>query len=150
MKKTKILYWIFTGLFAAMMLGSAIPDILVLPEAVTGFKEIGMPASLVPFLGWAKLLGVIAILIPGFPRIKEWAYAGLVFDLIGAAYLVASSGKPFLYWMPMVVVLSLAACSYLFYHKKRRAASYGKQAGSKTGLEPAFTSGSLGHPEIQV
>ena len=43
-----------------------------------------MPAYLISFLSIAKILGVIAILIPGFPRIKEWAYAGLMFDLIGA------------------------------------------------------------------
>lgn len=130
MKKTKVFYWIFTGLFAAMMLGSAIPDILVLPMAVTGFGDIGMPASLVPFLGWAKLLGVIAILVPGFPRLKEWAYAGLIFDLIGATYLVASSGKPVAYYIPMVIILLIAAGSYTFYHKKRKMASQGKEGVS--------------------
>ena len=127
MKKTKIFYWIFTGLFAFAMLGSAVPDILVLPMAVTGFGEIGIPASLVPFLGWAKLLGVIAILVPGFPRLKEWAYAGLVFDLVGAAYLVASSGKPFTYYLPMLIILLIGAGSYTFYHKKLKMASQNKE-----------------------
>lgn len=138
MKKTKVFYWIFTGLFAAMMLGSAIPDILIMPMAVTGFGDIGMPASLVPFLGWAKLLGVIAILVPGFPRIKEWAYAGLIFDLCGAAYLVASSGKPVAYWIPMVVILLIGAGSYTFYHRKRKMTSPNKEAISKTGIAAAF------------
>ena len=90
--------------------------------AVTGFKEIGMPVYLIPFLGVAKLAGVIAILIPGFPRIKEWAYAGLVFDLIGATYCIASSGKAGPDWIPMILPLLLAAGSYIYYHKKLKAA----------------------------
>jgi len=121
MKKTKITYWILTGLFAFVMLGSAIPDIMVDPMAIVGFKEMGMPAYLIPFLGIAKLLGVIAILVPGFPRIKEWAYAGLVFDLIGATYGVMSIGKPAAAWLPMLIILALGFLSYVFYHKKQKA-----------------------------
>jgi len=118
MKKTNIIYWVFTGLFAFAMVGSAIPDIMVVPMAVQGFKEIGYPAYLIPFLGVAKFLGVIAILVPGFPRLKEWAYAGLFFDLLGAAYSVYSVGKPITDWMPMLVLLLIGAGSYSFYHKK--------------------------------
>src|SRR5882762_1506351 len=91
MKKTKILYWIITGLFSAFMLFSAIPDIMVVPDAITFMNHLGYPIYIIPFLGVAKLLGVIAILIPGFPRIKEWAYAGLFFDLIGATYSVIAT-----------------------------------------------------------
>src|SRR6266576_547684 len=86
MKKTKIFFWIITILFSAFMLSSAIPDILNLPEAITFMNHLGYPNYFVPFIGIAKLLGIIAILIPGFPRIKEWAYAGLAYDLIGAIY----------------------------------------------------------------
>ena len=151
MKKTKILYWVFTGLFGFMMLGSAIPDILVQPMAVTGFNGIGMPASMVPFLGWAKLLGVIAILVPGFPRIKEWAYAGLSFDLIGATYLVAAAGKPVSYWIPMVIILAIGAASYIFYHKKRKAAFYDKSEGRQTaGTSPSFKENPLTAQNIPV
>ena len=95
MKRTKILYWIFTALFAFMMLSSAIPDVLSSPVAVKGMHEgLGYPLYFVPFIGVAKVFGVIAILVPGFSRIKEWAYAGLFFDLIGAAYSIASVGEP--------------------------------------------------------
>ena len=121
MKKTSIIYWILTGLFAFVMLGSAIPDMLVMPIAVQGFHEIGMPAYLLPFLGYAKLLGVIAILIPGYPRIKEWAYAGLIFDLIGATYSVASSGKEAANWIPMIPIIALGFGSYAYYHKRKKA-----------------------------
>ena len=127
MKKTTILYWVFTGLFAFLMLGSAIPDIISSPVAVTGFKQMGYPAYLMPFLGIAKLLGVMAILVPGFPRIKEWAYAGLVFDLSGGAYSIISSGAPAAAWAPMVIPFALAACSYIYYHKKYNAAARNNQ-----------------------
>ena len=98
MKKTKIFYWIFTSLFAFIMLGSAVPDIFSHPVAIEGFKEMGYPAYLLPFIGIAKLLGVVAILVPGFPRIKEWAYAGLVIDLVGATYSIISVGEPATAW----------------------------------------------------
>ena len=123
MKKTKITYWILTGLFAFIMFGSAIPDILIIPIAVEGFKEMGYPAYLIPFLGWAKLFGVVAILVPGFPRIKEWAYAGLFFDLLGATYSVMSIGTPLSDWAPMLVFLGIGIGSYVFYHKKQKLAS---------------------------
>ena len=121
MKKINIIYWIVTGLFAFFMLGSAIPDIISAPLAVEGFTKMGFPTYMLPFLGIAKTLGVIAILIPGFPRIKEWAYAGLVFDLLGATYLIILSGQPASSWIPMIIPIALAASSYIFYHKKQKA-----------------------------
>ncbi len=123
MKKINLTYWILTGLFAFVMLGSAIPDIMVVPMAVQGFKEIGLPATLLPFLGIAKALGVLAILVPGYPRLKEWAYAGLTFDLLGAFYLIIASGKPASNWAAMPVILLLAAAAYWAYHRKLKAIS---------------------------
>lgn len=120
-KKIKIIYWIFTSLFAFIMLESAIPVIFSVQAAVEGFKKMEMPAYLLPFLGIAKTIGVIAILIPGYPRIKEWAYAGLVFDLLGATYSIASSSQPVSNWIFMALPLMLAAGSYTWYHKKLKA-----------------------------
>jgi len=122
-KKTKIYYWIFTSLFAFMMLGSAIPDIISSPVAVAGFTGMGYPLYLMPFLGVAKLLGVIAILVPGYPRLKEWAYAGLVIDLTGATYSIISSGASAGSWAFMAIPILLAAGSYVFYHKRLKSAS---------------------------
>ena len=121
MKTTKILYWVFTGLFAFMMFGSAIPDVISHPEAVKGMHDgLGYPLYFVPFIGVAKVLGVIAILIPGYPRLKEWAYAGLMFDLIGATYSLFSAppekvqGSPFV----MLVPLTVAVLAYIWYRKR--------------------------------
>ena len=119
MKKTNIFYWVFTGLFAFLMLGSAIPDIISHPVAIQGMHvELGYPLFFVPFIGVAKVLGAVAILIPGFPRLKEWAYAGLFFDLIGATYSIFAIGKPD--WMFMALPLALAAASYVFYQRRRK------------------------------
>jgi hypothetical protein len=119
MKKTNIFYWIFTGLFAAMMLGSAIPDVLSSPIAVKGMhEELGYPVYFIPFIGIAKVLGVLAILLPISARIKEWAYAGLIFDLVGATFSIIAIGKPD--WMFMILPLFLAVGSYTFYHKRRK------------------------------
>ena len=120
MKKTKTIYWIFTLLFAFVMLGSAIPDILVAQVAVEGFRQIGLPAYLVPFMGIAKLCGVVAILVPGYPRIKEWAYAGLIFDLAGATYSVAA-GKSVAACIPMLFFIAIGLLSYAWYHKNLKA-----------------------------
>ena len=113
MKKTKILYWVFTALFAMLMLFASIPDVLRADEAIAVFKHLGYPSYLLPFLGVAKILGVVAILAPGFRMLKEWAYAGLVFDLLGALYSHISVGDPPSVWMFALIGLALAAGSYL-------------------------------------
>ena len=119
MKKTNIFYWVFTGLFSAMMLGSAIPDVISSPIAVQGMHvELGYPVYFIPFIGVAKVLGVLTILLPLSARIKEWAYAGLVFDLIGATFSIIAIGKPD--WMFMILPLFLGVASYVFYNKKKK------------------------------
>lgn len=119
MKKTNITYWIITGIFAAFMLFSAVPDIMVVPDAVKIITtDLGYPKYLVPFLGVAKLLGAIAILIPGFKRIKEWAYAGLFFDLIGATYSAIAIGGFQIQLLFMILPISFLFISYFLWHKK--------------------------------
>lgn len=124
MKKVKVLYWVFTALFAALMGMSAIPDVLSQPVAVEGMHNgLGYPVYFIPFIGVAKILGIIAILVPGFPRVKEWAYAGLTFDLVGATYSIYSVHAPFGNVAFMILPLLLAALSYVFYQKKQRLAA---------------------------
>jgi len=118
MKTAKILYWVFTILICALMVFSAVQEIINGPESVKFMAGIGLPAKLNPFLGVAKILGVIAILIPGYPRIKEWAYAGLMFDLIGATYLIISAGAPISGWVFMFIFIGILGASYFLYHKK--------------------------------
>ena len=121
MKKTKIFYWIVTGLFSAFMLFSAIPDILSVPDAITVMNHLGYPNYIIPFLGVAKLLGIIAILIPGFPRIKEWAYAGLFFDLVGATYSAIATDGLLPQVSFMLLPIGFLFLSYILYHKKMQS-----------------------------
>lgn len=118
MKNTKTLYWVITGLFCAFMLFSAVPDILLVPDAITFMTHLGYPRYFIPFIGLAKLLGVIAILIPRFPRLKEWAYAGLCFDLLGATYsqLATDGFQPAVLLMALPVALLFL--SYSLSNKK--------------------------------
>lgn len=119
MKKTKIIYWVLTSLFALLMLSSAIPDIISDPIAVKGMHEgLGYPLYFIPFIGVAKVLGALAIVLPIRSSIKEWAYAGLFFDLIGATYSIAAVGQPVSDWAFMALPIILGIGSYVFYHKK--------------------------------
>jgi hypothetical protein len=130
MKKIKILYWIFTSLFAFMMVGSAIPDIMVSPVAVKGMHDgLGYPVYFIPFIGIAKALGVVAILIPGFSKIKEWAYAGLIFDLVGATFSIITVGGSVGNCIFMFLPLSLGFSSYFLYHRKLALATANKFTG---------------------
>ena len=117
----RIAYWIVTVLLAALIGLSGIPDILRIPEAVQVFSHLGYPSYLLPFIGVAKVLGAIAIVYPGFPQLKEWAYAGITFDLIGAFYSHVSVGDPASGWVPPLVGLALTFGSYFLYHKTRGA-----------------------------
>ncbi len=117
-RRDTVLYWIFTGLFCAFMLTSTIPNILSAPEWVEIFKQLGYPPYMLPFLGVAKLLGVIALLVPGFARIKEWAYAGMFFDLTGAVYSGLAVGGFDPKMLIMLVPYGLGALSYLYNHKR--------------------------------
>jgi uncharacterized membrane protein YphA (DoxX/SURF4 family) len=88
-----------------------------MPDAVQIFEHLGYPPYLLPFIGIAKIFAVIAILYPGFHRLKEWAYAGLVFDLIGAFYSHTSVGDPPSMWIWSIIALILVAASYVLYCK---------------------------------
>lgn len=117
MKKTKTLYRIFTGLFVAFMVFTSIPDITMNKDAIVFMNHLGYPNYFIPFIGVLKLLGCVAILIPGYPRIREWAYAGLFFDLAGATYSqIANDGfqPPMLF---MLVPIVLMVVSYVLCHK---------------------------------
>ncbi|WP_276134728.1 DoxX family protein [Polluticoccus soli] len=118
MKKTNIIYWSVTLPFVAFMLSSAIPNMLATPDWIGIFKSLGYPEYLVSFVGFAKFLGIVAILVPGFPRVTEWAYAGLAFDIILATYSVLSIAPNDLGWLFMIVVLLFLFTSYIFYHKR--------------------------------
>jgi hypothetical protein len=110
--------WAFTALFAALMLLSAVPDVLRVPGALAVFSHLGYPPYLLVFLGTAKILGVAVVLAPGTARLKEWAFAGLTFDLAGALYSHLSVGDPVDAWLPAAIGLVLMAAAYTAYRTR--------------------------------
>src|SRR5688572_15725703 len=123
MKKTNIIYWVATALFALAMGMSGVTNLMVTSDWVAILEHLGYPQYLGPFLGVAKILGVIAILIPGFPRLKEWAYAGLFFDLLGATYSViyVDGFQPEMAFM--LLPFSIGALSYIYHHKRLKVSA---------------------------
>jgi hypothetical protein len=117
MKTTKIIYWGTTLLFAGFMIFSAIPDIFMDNGAKEFMKHLGYPEYIMPFIGIAKFLGSIAILMPGFRKIKEWAYAGLFFDLAGAVYSNIMTDGFQTGLLIMIPVFIVAIISYIYNHK---------------------------------
>lgn len=83
-KKKIIAYWIFTALFTLGMLASGIQQVMKTKEMVDLVTQLGYPTYFLVILGTWKILGVIAILMPGFKLLKEWAYAGFFFVMTGA------------------------------------------------------------------
>jgi uncharacterized membrane protein len=118
MKKTNIIYWISTGFLAFGMGMSGITNLASPQDWAPILEQLGYPQYLGPFLGVAKILGAIAVLIPGFPRLKEWAYAGLFFDLLGATYsalYMQGFQPPMLF---MLIYFGFLALSYVYHHKR--------------------------------
>lgn len=105
-------YWITTGLVALAFAFGGVADLARFPDVVAGMSHLGYPAYLAGLLGFWKVAGAAAILAPGTPRLKEWAYAGMFFDLTGAAYSHASSGDPAGRILTPIVLLALVAASW--------------------------------------
>jgi hypothetical protein len=120
-KKLTILYWVFTSIFAALMLFSAVGGLQPSQAAIKIMHDgLGYPVYFIQFLSVAKLLGVIAIVVPGYPRIKEWAYAGLFFDLVGALYSgAAAAGKFDPMLLTMLIWIIPGVFSYYYWHRRQ-------------------------------
>src|SRR5580704_19126881 len=85
MEKRKLIwYWIITGLLSFCIFFGGLTQALLLKQTIEGFKPLGYPTYFISLIGIWKMLGVIAILVPKFPLLKEWAYAGIFFLLTGA------------------------------------------------------------------
>jgi len=109
---SKVIYWVTTGLLAALSAFAGFTYLSGSPQAVQGFDHIGYPQQLRIILGIAKLLGAITLVFPGLPRLKEWAYAGFTFAWISAFvahYLAHDGAKAF----APLIFLAFLAVSYL-------------------------------------
>jgi uncharacterized membrane protein YphA (DoxX/SURF4 family) len=122
MKIRKFGYWGLTALVALAFGAGGVVDLLHGPAVMAGMTHLGYPVYVATLLGVWKVLGAVAVLVPGFPRVKEWAYAGMFFDLTGAAFSHASSGDAASFVLTPIVLLALVIGSYLLRPEQRRLA----------------------------
>lgn len=124
-KAKKIAYWVATLWLSLGMMSSAIVQLIRVPEGVQGVTHLGYPEYLLTILGTWKILGVAAILAPGFKRLKEWAYAGFFFVASGAMISHLIMRDPFGDVFPSVLLLVLTLVSWYLRPESRRLASVG-------------------------
>ena len=120
-KTANLIYWISTIVFAALMIFSAVGGLKPSQQSIQLIHDaLGYPVYFIQYISIAKLIGSIAILVPGLNRsVKEWAYAGLFFDLAGAIYSgVASSGTVDPMMFLMLFWILPGVISYHYWHKK--------------------------------
>jgi hypothetical protein len=114
MKKNKIIYWSSTGLVSLAFLMSSFMYLGKNPGLMENFAKAGFPVFFVTILGLAKLLGAVAVINPWFPTLREWAYAGFTFVLIGAIWTHVATQTPFV--APLIFLL-LLGLSYWSHNK---------------------------------
>lgn len=120
-KTTTILYWVFTVIFAGLMIYSSVGGIGPNEKTKMIFNGwLGYPVYFIQFISWAKIIGSLTLLVPGLNKIKEWAYAGLFFDLAGAVYSgVSVAGKFDPRMLTMLIWIVPGILSYIFWNKKK-------------------------------
>lgn len=118
-KRDKIIYWIATVWLSLGMLSTGIVQLLQSEEEMEFIINLGYPNYFLTILGVWKILGVVAILMPKFPLIKEWAYAGFFFSMTGAAFshiVMDTTNEIF----PSLLLLTLTVVSWYFRPPSRK------------------------------
>jgi uncharacterized membrane protein YphA (DoxX/SURF4 family) len=126
-KRNKIIYWISTIWLCLGMFSTGLVQLLhvqsegaLSPPGVYGIVHLGYPVYFLTILGIWKILGVIALLVPGFPMLKEWAYAGFFFIMSGAIISHIASADPLTEIFPSLLLLVLTLVSWYFRGPDRK------------------------------
>jgi hypothetical protein len=129
-KRNKIIYWISTIWLASGMLSTGTLQLFkvkaegaVAPPGVYGITHLGYPVYFLTILGVWKILGVVALLIPKFLLLKEWAYAGFFFAMSGAVFSHIASGDSMTENVPALLLLILTVISWYFRPADRKIIS---------------------------
>jgi uncharacterized membrane protein YphA (DoxX/SURF4 family) len=120
MKLRPIAYWVATALTAFVFLSGGVADIARPEPVMEGMTHLGYPAYFATILGVWKVLGGLAVLAPGWRLLKEWAYAGMLFDLTGAAASHAAVGDPAAKVATPLIILVIVAASWALRPESRR------------------------------
>jgi uncharacterized membrane protein YphA (DoxX/SURF4 family) len=138
--KTKTFaYWIVTALVALAFLAGGLMDIGRGPAVAAIMAHLGYPLYLAALLGAWKLAGAAAIVAPGLPRLKEWAYAGMFFDLSGAAVSHAARGDGARAIATPLVLLALVMASWALRPQSRTLAAPGRHERARRAPARAAT-----------
>ena len=105
MNRKHLAYWLITGIVAAECLIGGVYDLFRLPPFYPALIELGYPAYLATILGLAKISAAVVVLAPRLPRLKEWAYAGILINMVGAAASLLLAGMG---WTTIIAPLSFA------------------------------------------
>ena len=130
-KRNKIIYWIVTLWLALGMTSTGIVQLLKMEEEVEMMNHLGYPTYFLTLLGGWKILGVVAILIPKYPLLKEWAYAGFFFAMSGAVFSHLAIGDPLITLIGPVLLLILTVASWFFRPASRKIISFNSQMNLK-------------------
>ncbi len=122
-KRDKIIYWIATVWLSLGMVSTGLVQLLRMEEEVVKMGELGYSPYFLTIIGTWKLLGVVAVLVPGFPLLKEWAYAGFVFLMSGAIFSHITNGSPAVEYFGPSLLIVLSITSWYFRPAGRRLAS---------------------------
>ena len=116
-KTIKVWYWIVTIIFAIFMTFSGISELVGTQQGNDLLKHLGYPLYINIILGIAKLLGAITLITPGFRTLKEWAYAGFTFDILGASLSYALNGDGISDTLMPLILLIVLFISYALWKK---------------------------------
>jgi len=121
-KRNKIIYWFFTLWLALGMVSTGIVQLIKSDDELIRITHLGYPVYFLTILGIWKILGLIAVLAPEFPRLKEWAYAGFFFAMSGAVISHIAVSDPVGEVFPSLLLLGITLMSWYFRPAARRIA----------------------------
>jgi len=121
--RNKIIYWIATVWLSLGMVSTGAVQLIKMKEEAAMFAHLGFPLYLLTLLGIWKMLGVVAVLIPRFPLLKEWAYAGFFFAMSGALFSHIAVGDPAKELFGPSLLIVLTVVSWYFRPAERRIVS---------------------------
>jgi hypothetical protein len=125
-KRNKIIYWIATIWLALGMLSTGLVQLSKMEEEVIKITQLGYSDYILTILGIWKILGVVAVLIPKFPLVKEWAYAGFFFIMTGAIFSHLASGDDAKEFFGPGLLLILTVVSWYFRPAERKLIAVGQ------------------------
>jgi hypothetical protein len=126
-KRDKIIYWVATIWLALGMVSTGMVQLMGMKEEVDNFVSLGYPVYLMIIIGGWKMLGVVTVLIPKFPLLKEWAYAGFFFAMTGAigSHLVSGHGAKEIFGPALLLILTVVSWYFRPADRKVTRASIG-------------------------